>query len=84
MKVHHPKRHDLPQEPHRRRSIVEARELRQKVAQLAPGVLDELFRPEKNEQIWASRLEYNTEEKKGKFWDVRGETHPRIVAGPES
>ena len=37
---------------------------------------------EKNEQIWASRLEYNTETKKGKFWDVRGETHPRIVARP--
>ena len=37
---------------------------------------------EKNEQIWASRLEYNTEEKKGKFYDVRGETMPRIVARP--
>jgi len=37
---------------------------------------------EKNEQIWASRLEYDTEEKKGKFWDVRGETHPRVVARP--
>ena len=37
---------------------------------------------EKNEQIWASRLEYNTEEKTGKFWDVRGETHPRIVTRP--
>jgi LPS-assembly protein len=34
---------------------------------------------EKNEQIWASRLEYNTEERKGKFYDVRGETMPRIV-----
>jgi LPS-assembly protein len=37
---------------------------------------------EKNEQIWASRMEYNTEDKKGKFWDVRGETHPRIVTRP--
>lgn len=36
----------------------------------------------KNEKLWASRLEYNTDEKKGKFWDVRGETHPRIVARP--
>ena len=35
---------------------------------------------DKNEQIWASRLEYNTEDEKGKFWDVRGETMPRIVA----
>jgi LPS-assembly protein len=34
---------------------------------------------EKNEQLWASRAEYNTEEEKGKFWDVRGETMPRIV-----
>jgi LPS-assembly protein len=33
----------------------------------------------KNEQIWASRLEYNTEEEKGKFYDVIGETLPRIV-----
>jgi LPS-assembly protein len=32
-----------------------------------------------NHQIWASRLEYNTEEKTGKFYDVRGETMPRIV-----
>ncbi|HLK62540.1 MAG TPA: LPS assembly protein LptD [Bryobacteraceae bacterium] len=37
---------------------------------------------EKNEEIWASRMEYNTEEKHGKFWDVRGETHPRIVTRP--
>ena len=34
---------------------------------------------EKNEQLWASRVEYNTEEEKGKFWDVRGQTMPRIV-----
>jgi LPS-assembly protein len=34
---------------------------------------------DKNEQLWASRLEYNTEDEKGKFWDVRGETMPRIV-----
>jgi len=34
---------------------------------------------DKNEQIWCSRLEYNTEDEKGKFWDVRGETVPRIV-----
>ena len=34
---------------------------------------------EKNEQLWASRAEYNTENRTGKFWDVRGETMPRIV-----
>jgi LPS-assembly protein len=34
----------------------------------------------KNEQLWCSRLEYNTDAEKGKFWDVRGETMPRIVA----
>lgn len=34
---------------------------------------------EKNEQLWASRAEYNTEEQKGKFYDVRGETMPRVV-----
>ncbi len=34
---------------------------------------------EKNEQLWASRAEYNTETRYGKFWDVRGETMPRIV-----
>ena len=34
----------------------------------------------KNEQLWCSRLEYNTDEEKGKFWDVIGETMPRIVA----
>ena len=37
---------------------------------------------DKNEQIWCSRLEYNTEDKKGKFYDVRGETMPRIVVRP--
>lgn len=34
---------------------------------------------EKGHQIWATRLEYNTEEKHGKFYDVIGETVPRIV-----
>ncbi len=33
----------------------------------------------KNEQIWASHFEYNTESENGKFYDVRGETMPRIV-----
>lgn len=37
---------------------------------------------ERNEQIWADRLEYNTEEETGRFYDVRGETNPRIDARP--
>lgn len=36
----------------------------------------------KNEQIWADRVDYNTEEEKGKFYEVKGETHPRIVTRP--
>jgi LPS-assembly protein len=34
---------------------------------------------ERNEQLWCDHLEYNTEEQKGKFWDVRGESAPRTV-----
>jgi len=37
---------------------------------------------DRNEQIWAGRLEYNTQDETGKFYDVRGETHPRIVTRP--
>jgi LPS-assembly protein len=37
---------------------------------------------ERNEQLWADRVEYNTDEQKGKFFNVRGETHPKIVARP--
>jgi LPS-assembly protein len=37
---------------------------------------------EKNEQLWADRLEYNTDEEKGTFYNVRGETHPKVVARP--
>ncbi len=37
---------------------------------------------EKNERIWASRLEYNTEGEHGTFFDVRGEMRPRIVTRP--
>jgi len=36
----------------------------------------------KNEQIWASRLEYNTEGEHGIFFDVRGEMRPRVVVRP--
>ncbi len=36
----------------------------------------------RNEQLWASRVVYNTEEQTGKFYDVRGETHPHIVTRP--
>ncbi len=34
----------------------------------------------RNEQLWCSRLEYNTENETGRYYDVRGETMPRIVA----
>lgn len=34
---------------------------------------------ERNEELWASRAEYNTDEETGQFYDVRGETMPRIV-----
>ncbi len=37
---------------------------------------------ERNTQIWASRVEYRTVEETGKFYDVRGETHPRIITRP--
>ena len=37
---------------------------------------------DKNEQIWADHLEYNTEDEKGKFYDVRGETQPKIITRP--
>ena len=37
---------------------------------------------DRNEQIWCDHLEYNTREETGKFYDVRGETHPRIVTRP--
>jgi LPS-assembly protein len=33
----------------------------------------------KNEQIWCDSLEYDTENERGKFWDVRGEAMPRVV-----
>ncbi len=34
---------------------------------------------EKNEQIWCDRMEYNTEEQRGKFYNVRGESMPKTV-----
>jgi LPS-assembly protein len=37
---------------------------------------------EKNEQLWAERVEYNVDERKGKFFNVRGETHPKVIAKP--
>jgi len=37
---------------------------------------------DKNEQIWADHLEYNTEDEKGKFYDVRGETRSKIITKP--
>jgi len=37
---------------------------------------------DRNMRIWCDRLEYNTEEEKGRFYDVKGETNPHIVAKP--
>jgi LPS-assembly protein len=34
---------------------------------------------DKNEQLWADRVEYNTKEETGKFYEVRGQTQPKIV-----
>jgi len=36
----------------------------------------------KNEQVWASRIEYNTEGEHGIYFDVRGEMRPRVVVRP--
>ncbi|HTS64126.1 MAG TPA: LPS assembly protein LptD [Candidatus Acidoferrales bacterium] len=37
---------------------------------------------DRNVRIWCSRLEYNTDDEKGKFYDVTGESHPHIIAKP--
>ncbi len=37
---------------------------------------------DKNEELWCDRMEYNTETVRGKFYEVRGETHPRIASHP--
>ena len=37
---------------------------------------------ERNEKIWAGHMEYNTKTEKGKFYDVRGTTSPRIDTRP--
>lgn len=37
---------------------------------------------DRNVRIWCDHLEYSTEDKKGKFYDVTGESQPRIVAKP--
>ena len=34
---------------------------------------------EQNEQLWCDHLEYNREDQKGKFYDVRGESMPKVV-----
>ena len=39
---------------------------------------------DRNEQIWCDHLEYNTQNELGKFYEVRGETHPRIASRPGS
>jgi LPS-assembly protein len=37
---------------------------------------------ERDEEIWCDRLEYNTDEQTGKFYNVRGQGKPRIDARP--
>jgi len=37
---------------------------------------------ERNEQLWADLVEYNTDSETGKFYNVRGQASPRIVARP--
>jgi LPS-assembly protein len=37
---------------------------------------------DQNVKMWASRVDYNTDEETGKFYDVRGETQTKIVARP--
>jgi LPS-assembly protein len=37
---------------------------------------------ERKEEIWCDRLEYNTDDEKGKFYNVRGQGYPRIDARP--
>ncbi|MBZ5585694.1 MAG: LPS assembly protein LptD [Acidobacteriia bacterium] len=34
------------------------------------------------QEMWCDRLEYNTDEERGKFYNVRGQAVPRIVARP--
>jgi LPS-assembly protein len=36
----------------------------------------------KNERLWADHLTYNTDDETGKFYDVIGETHPKVVSKP--
>src|ERR1039457_7653667 len=37
---------------------------------------------ERNMKMWAGHITYNTDEATGKFYDVIGETRPRVVAKP--
>lgn len=37
---------------------------------------------QKNEQVWADRVEYNTDSEAGKFYKVHGQTYPHIDARP--
>jgi len=37
---------------------------------------------ERNEELWADRIEYNTDQERGKFFTVRGQGQPRIDARP--
>jgi LPS-assembly protein len=37
---------------------------------------------ERNMKMWADHITYNTDEETGKFYDVIGETRPRVIAKP--
>ena len=37
---------------------------------------------ERNEQVWCDRMDYNTEQETGKFFNVKGQMVPRIITRP--
>jgi len=37
---------------------------------------------ERNEQVWCDRMDYNTDQESGLFYNVRGEMVPRIITRP--
>jgi LPS-assembly protein len=37
---------------------------------------------ERNEQVWCDRMDYNTDQESGTFYNVRGEMTPRIITRP--
>jgi LPS-assembly protein len=37
---------------------------------------------ERNEQVWCDRMDYNTEQETGQFYNVHGQMMPRVIARP--